>query len=143
MNIFTDQSQFMTLAGQSIEGLDVVQCSKYTTHVQEEAAELAAAAGGCVEDEVEVIDALVDTIVVSAGALISLIGVDGANRAWKAVLTANFRKVLGSPDQTVMEWEDPEAGICYRKDGQIGKPPGWVSPRADLEKIAQDVGLIE
>lgn len=135
MNIFTDQSQFMTLAGQSIEGLDVVQCSKYTAHVQEEAAELAAAAGGCVEDEVEVIDALVDTIVVSAGALISLIGVDGANRAWKAVLTANFRKVLGSPHQ--------EEGICYREDGQIGKPSGWVSPRADLEKIAKDIGLIE
>ena len=135
-DIFTDQAQFMTLAGQTTDGLDYGQFGRYADHVQEEAKELAGSIQALDEDPVEVIDALVDTIVVSAGALISLIGVEGARRAWKTVLTANFKKILGSPHQE-------NSGIHYRTDGQVGKPPGWISPKADLERIAQEAGLID
>jgi predicted HAD superfamily Cof-like phosphohydrolase len=135
MSIFSDQGQFMTLAEQTTDGLDYSQFGRYADHVQEEAKELAGAIRNIDEDPVEVIDALVDTIVVSAGALISLIGVNGAERAWSAVLGSNFRKVLGAPNQ--------EEGIHYREDGQIDKPPGWISPKDRLERIAQEAGLID
>jgi predicted HAD superfamily Cof-like phosphohydrolase len=127
LNIFEDQAGFMELAEQTIDKLDREQADRYVHHCNEEFNELLAAeASG---DQVELLDALTDLIVVSAGALISLVGPERAEGCWDAVYSANLRKVSG--------------GRVYRPDGQLGKPEGWHGPSRVLENIAQDAGLLD
>jgi predicted HAD superfamily Cof-like phosphohydrolase len=117
----------MELAEQTTTKLDREQADRYIHHVQEEFNELLAAeASG---DPVELLDALTDLIVVSAGALISLVGPERAEGCWDAVYSANLRKVAG--------------GRVNRPDGQIGKPGGWHGPGRMLENIAVDAGLMD
>lgn len=66
-------------------------------------------------DKVEQLDALVDILVVTIGA-IRAAGWDGEG-AWKEVMRTNFAKV------------DPETGkVRKREDGKVLKPEGWKSP---------------
>jgi predicted HAD superfamily Cof-like phosphohydrolase len=66
-------------------------------------------------DKVEQLDALVDILVVTMGA-IRAAGWDGEG-AWKEVMRTNFAKV------------DPETGkVRKREDGKVLKPEGWKSP---------------
>ena len=66
-------------------------------------------------DRVEQLDALVDILVVTMGA-IRAAGWDGEG-AWKEVMRTNFAKV------------DPETGkVRKREDGKVLKPEGWKSP---------------
>jgi predicted HAD superfamily Cof-like phosphohydrolase len=66
-------------------------------------------------DQVEQLDALVDILVVTMGA-IRAAGWDGEG-AWKEVMRTNFAKV------------DPETGkVRKREDGKVLKPEGWKSP---------------
>jgi len=71
-------------------------------------------------DQVEQLDALVDILVVTIGA-IRAAGWDGAG-AWEEVMRTNFAKI------------DPETGkVRKREDGKVLKPEGWQPPQ--LEKF--------
>ena len=64
---------------------------------------------------VEQLDALIDILVVTIGAIHSA-GFD-AEGAWKEVMATNFAKV------------DRETGkVRKREDGKVLKPVGWVPP---------------
>ena len=67
------------------------------------------------DDKVEQLDALVDILVVTMGA-IRAAGWDGEG-AWKEVMKTNFAKI------------DPETGkVRKREDGKVLKPEGWTPP---------------
>jgi len=113
-DIFSDQRKFMRACGQTTDTYNEDQYRMYCDLIREEAEELIAALAA--EDEVEQLDALIDIMVVTAGALHSL-GVD-AEGAWKEVMRSNFAKV------------DPRTGkVTRREDGKVLKPPGWEPPR--------------
>ena len=66
-------------------------------------------------DKVEQLDALVDILVVTMGA-IRAAGWDG-EAAWKEVMNTNFAKI------------DPDTGkVIKREDGKVLKPEGWKAP---------------
>ena len=66
-------------------------------------------------DKVEQLDALVDILVVTIGA-IRAAGWDG-EAAWREVMNTNFAKI------------DPETGkVRKREDGKVLKPEGWKPP---------------
>ena len=79
---------------------------------QEELDELKQAIGD--QDPVETLDALLDIMVVTAGAIHSM-GAD-AEGAWKEVMKTNFAKVM----------EDGK--VRKREDGKVLKPVGWTPP---------------
>jgi predicted HAD superfamily Cof-like phosphohydrolase len=67
------------------------------------------------DDKVEQLDALVDILVVTMGA-IRAAGWDG-EAAWKEVMDTNFAKV------------NPDTGkVIKREDGKVLKPEGWKAP---------------
>jgi len=67
------------------------------------------------DDKVEQLDALVDILVVTMGA-IRAAGWDG-EAAWKEVMDTNFAKV------------NPDTGkVIKREDGKVLKGPDWVPP---------------
>jgi predicted HAD superfamily Cof-like phosphohydrolase len=113
-DIFSDQRKFMRACGQTTDTHNQDQFQMYCDLVQEEVLELSTARDA--GDEVEQLDALIDIMVVTAGALHSL-GVD-ADGAWKEVMRSNFAKV------------DPRTGrVTRREDGKVLKPEGWEPPR--------------
>ena len=74
------------------------------------------------DDRVEQLDALVDILVVTMGA-IRTGGFDGEG-AWKEVMDTNFAKI------------DPTTGkVIKRADGKVLKPEGWKAP-----ELAQFIG---
>ena len=90
----------------------------YLDLIQEEYTELFDAYHA--NDKVEQLDALVDILVVTIGA-IRAAGWDGAG-AWEEVMRTNFAKI------------DPETGkVRKREDGKVLKPEGWQPPQ--LEKF--------
>lgn len=111
-NPFRDQEKFMRSCDQSVTG-DTSQFDMYVKLIEEEKSELmeALAAG----DQVETLDALIDILVVTIGAIHSM-GADGEG-AWKEVMATNFAKI------------DRETGkVRKREDGKVLKPIGWVPP---------------
>jgi predicted HAD superfamily Cof-like phosphohydrolase len=71
-------------------------------------------------DRVEQLDALVDILVVTMGAIRA--GGFDAEGAWKEVMDTNFAKI------------DPTTGkVRKREDGKVLKPEGWTPP--NLEKF--------
>lgn len=114
-NPFRDQEKFMKACDQSVTG-DTAQFDMYVKLIQEENKELldALAAG----DTVETLDALIDILVVTIGAIHSM-GADG-DGAWKEVMKTNFAKI------------DKETGkVRKREDGKVLKPTGWVAPNLE------------
>ena len=92
----------------------------YLTLIEEEFKELKEAVS--VDDKVEQLDALVDILVVTMGA-IRAGGFDGEG-AWREVMATNFAKI------------DPDTGkVRKREDGKVLKPEGWKAP-----ELAQFVG---
>ena len=90
----------------------------YLGLIDEEVGELLEAVAE--DDKVEQLDALVDILVVTIGA-IRAAGWDGAG-AWEEVMRTNFAKI------------DPETGkVRKREDGKVLKPEGWKAPQ--LEKF--------
>ena len=82
--------------------------------IEEEVGELNDAVAD--DDTVEQLDALVDILVVTMGA-IRAAGWDG-EAAWKEVMNTNFAKV------------DPTTGkVIKREDGKVLKPEGWRAPQ--------------
>ena len=96
---------------------DQVPCEEnyqmYIKLIDEEVAELHEARSN--NDSIEQIDALIDILVVTVGA-IRAAGYDGEG-AWKEVMRTNFAKI------------DPDTGkVRKREDGKVLKPEGWSPP---------------
>jgi len=112
-NPFRDQEKFMRACDQSVDEFNVEQFNLYTKLIEEEWKELSVAINNV--DRVETLDALVDIIVVTIGALHSM-GAD-VEGAWKEVMQTNFAKI------------DKETGkVRKREDGKVLKPVGWEPP---------------
>ena len=113
-NPFKDSAKFMTACEQSITGMNEAQFKMYADLITEEYNELAEAiAAG---DRVETLDALVDILVVTIGAINSM-GAD-AEGAWREVMATNFAKI------------DRRSGkVLRREDGKVLKPEGWQPPQ--------------
>jgi predicted HAD superfamily Cof-like phosphohydrolase len=115
-NPFRDQEKFMRACDQSVDEFNKDQFNLYVTLIEEETNELADAITA--HDEVETVDALVDILVVTIGALHSM-GAD-AEGAWKEVMKTNFAKI------------DKETGkVRKREDGKVLKPLGWTPPKLE------------
>jgi predicted HAD superfamily Cof-like phosphohydrolase len=113
MNPFRDQEKFMKACDQSVDGLNEKQFEMYKNLIEEEFNELITAESN--KDPVEQLDALIDILVVTIGALHSM-GAD-AEGAWKEVMRTNFAKI------------DKDTGkVRKREDGKVLKPLGWTPP---------------
>lgn len=116
-NPFRDQEKFMRACDQSVDDNNQDQFKLYYNLIAEEVSELNAAV--VAGDRVEQLDALVDILVVTIGAIHSM-GAD-AEGAWKEVMRTNFAKI------------DKETGkVRKREDGKVLKPMGWVPPDLKL-----------
>jgi predicted HAD superfamily Cof-like phosphohydrolase len=112
-NPFRDQEKFMRACDQSVDSLNTAQFEMYKNLIEEEFNELVTAEGN--NDPVEQLDALIDILVVTIGAIHSM-GAD-AEGAWKEVMRTNFAKI------------DHETGkVRKREDGKVLKPVGWTAP---------------
>jgi len=112
-NPFCDQEKFMRACDQSVDSFNADQFNMYLTLIEEEADELGEAIKN--HDQVETLDALIDILVVTIGAIHSA-GFD-AEGAWKEVMATNFAKI------------DRETGkVRKREDGKVLKPTGWHPP---------------
>ncbi len=115
-NPFADQERFMQACDQSTGFYNKQQFKLYANLIEEEVNELFAAVRD--EDKVEQLDALVDILVVTIGALHSL-GADGEG-AWNEVMRTNFAKI------------DLATGkVRKREDGKVLKPEGWEPPKLE------------
>jgi predicted HAD superfamily Cof-like phosphohydrolase len=111
MNTFRDQEKFMRACEQTVGEHNPKQYALYKDLIGEEYDELLAA-----QNPVDELDALIDIIVVSIGAIHSM-GADGEG-AWKEVMATNFAKI------------DRQLGkVRRREDGKILKPIGWEPPK--------------
>ena len=104
----------MTACEQSITGMNDEQFKMYANLITEEYDELRVAIAN--KDAVETLDALVDILVVTIGAINSM-GADGEG-AWREVMATNFAKI------------DRQLGkVRRREDGKVLKPEGWEPPK--------------
>ncbi len=112
-NTFRDQEKFMRACDQTVEDYNHGQVALYANLIKEEIDEFNEAYAKY--DHVEMLDALIDILVVTTGAIHSM-GAD-AEGAWKEVMQTNFAKI------------DSETGkVRKREDGKVLKPLGWVPP---------------
>ena len=115
-NPFRDQEKFMRACDQTVEGWNQDQFKLYVDLIDEERKELQEAIAAC--DPVEILDALLDIMVVTAGAIHSM-GADG-DGGWKEVMRTNFAKI------------DKDTGkVRKREDGKVLKPTGWTPPELE------------
>jgi predicted HAD superfamily Cof-like phosphohydrolase len=115
-NPFRDQEKFMRACDQSTDTFNADQFNMYLKLIEEEADELGDAIAA--HDKVETLDALIDILVVTIGAIHSA-GFD-AEGAWKEVMKTNFAKI------------DKETGkVRKREDGKVLKPLGWTPPELE------------
>ena len=113
MNPFKDIDTFQTACDQEPSDANY---KMYLSLIDEEVGELVEAVAA--DDKVEQLDALVDILVVTMGA-IRAAGWDG-EAAWKEVMDTNFAKI------------DPDTGkVRKREDGKVLKPEGWKAPQLD------------
>ena len=112
-NPFIDQKRFMQACDQSVSAHDPAQFDLYLNLMREEWDELNTAIAE--EDSLEKLDALIDFVVVTIGAIHSM----GANAqgAWDEIMSTNFAKI------------DSETGkVRKREDGKVLKPDNWKAP---------------
>lgn len=115
-NPFKDQTDFMTACDQSVGKMNNPQYALYLDLIREEVEELEFALAH--NDRVEELDALIDILVVTIGAINSMGG--DAEGAWNEVMKTNFAKI------------DPETGkVRKREDGKVLKPEGWTAPQLE------------
>jgi len=113
MNTFRDQEKFMRACDQTVDAFNTDQFNMYLKLIEEESEELGDAIAA--HDKVETLDALIDILVVTIGAIHSA-GFDGEG-AWKEVMKTNFAKI------------DKKTGkVRKREDGKVLKPIGWTPP---------------
>jgi predicted HAD superfamily Cof-like phosphohydrolase len=113
-DIFGDQKKFMRACGQTTDQINEAQFNLYANLIDEEVGELKEATAA--KDRVEQLDALIDILVVTAGALHSM-GVNPEG-AWKEVMRSNFDKV-----------DSITGRVKKREDGKVLKPENWEPPR--------------
>lgn len=112
-NPFKDQETFMRACDQSVDDYDFSQYAMYLKLIDEEVLELKTAVEN--NDDIEQLDALIDILVVTIGAIHSM-GADGEG-AWNEVMRTNMAKI------------DSETGkVRKREDGKVLKPEGWTPP---------------
>jgi predicted HAD superfamily Cof-like phosphohydrolase len=112
-NPFRDQEKFMRACDQTVDSFNQEQFKLYLGLIEEEYKELKEAINN--HDQLETLDALIDILVVTVGAIHSA-GYD-AEGAWKEVMQTNFAKI------------DKDTGkVRKRDDGKVLKPIGWVPP---------------
>ncbi len=112
-NAFRDQEKFMKACDQTVDKFNAEQYAMYLKLVDEETGELHQAV--LADDRVEQLDALIDILVVTIGAIHS--GGFDAEGAWKEVMRTNFEKI------------DKDTGkVRKREDGKVLKPVGWSAP---------------
>ena len=112
-NPFQDQEKFMKACDQKVDAYSISQYKMYLNLIDEEHRELREAVEA--NDLTEQLDALIDILVVTIGAIHSA-GFD-AEGAWKEVMSTNFAKI------------DHETGrVRKREDGKVLKPQGWTPP---------------
>jgi len=110
-NPFEDIERFGTACDQPASEANY---KMYLSLIDEEVGELVEAVAA--DDKVEQLDALIDILVVTMGA-VRAAGWDG-EAAWKEVMDTNFAKI------------DPETGkVRKREDGKVLKPEGWSAPQ--------------
>jgi len=103
----------MRACDQSVDSGNRDQFNMYLKLIEEEAEELNQAIIN--HNKVEMLDALIDMLVVTIGAIHSM-GAD-AEGAWKEVMRTNFAKI------------DKDTGkVRKREDGKVLKPVGWEPP---------------
>jgi len=112
MNVFRDQEKFMKACDQTVAQYNMSQFMLYRNLIEEECKELSQACEA--DDQVETVDALIDILVVTIGALHSM-GAD-AEGAWKEVMATNFAKI------------EANGKVRKREDGKVLKPQGWEPP---------------
>jgi predicted HAD superfamily Cof-like phosphohydrolase len=109
-NPFLDQTNFMKACDQTVGKFNRDQYQLYCNLIREEFNELVEST-----TKVDDLDALIDILVVTIGAINSL-GANGES-AWQEVMRTNFAKI------------DPETGkVRKREDGKVLKPDGWTPP---------------
>ncbi len=112
-NPFRDQEKFMRACEQTVGEFNEAQYQLYCNLISEEFNELIAS-----RTKVDDLDALIDILVVTIGAIHSL-GAD-AEGAWKEVMSTNFAKI------------DKQTGrVRKREDGKVLKPAGWTPPNLE------------
>ena len=112
-NPFRDQEKFMRACEQTVGEFNEAQYQLYCNLISEEFNELIAST-----TKVDDLDALIDILVVTIGAIHSL-GAD-AEGAWKEVMSTNFAKI------------DKQTGrVRKREDGKVLKPAGWAPPNLE------------
>ena len=111
-NPFRDQEKFMRACDQTVDAFNEKQFALYTNLIIEEQQELLEATLS--DDRVEQLDALIDILVVTVGAIHSM-GAD-AEGAWKEVMSTNFAKI------------GEDGKVRKREDGKVLKPTGWTPP---------------
>lgn len=121
-NPFDDQEKFMVACDQTVDSYNEHQFNLYVNLIREELQELNVAIDD--QDNVEQLDALVDILVVTIGAIHSM----GSNcqGAWDEVMNTNFAKI------------DSQTGkVKKRDDGKVLKPENWQAPnlKTFLKKI--------
>jgi predicted HAD superfamily Cof-like phosphohydrolase len=113
MNPFKDQEWFMRACDQTVDQDNQSQFNMYVQLIGEETGELADAINA--NDSVETLDALIDILVVTIGAIHSR-GWD-AEGAWDEVMRTNAAKI------------DLDTGkVRKREDGKVLKPLNWTPP---------------
>ena len=116
-NPFRDQEKFMRACEQTVGEFNEAQYQLYCNLISEEFNELITS-----RTKVDDLDALIDILVVTIGAIHSL-GAD-AEGAWKEVMRTNFAKI------------DRDTGkVRKREDGKVLKPQGWTPP--ELEQFVK------
>ena len=109
-NTFKDIDTFATACDQPPSEANY---KMYLSLIDEEVGELVDAVAA--DDKVEQLDALIDILVVTMGA-VRAAGWDG-EAAWKEVMNTNFAKI------------DADTGkVRKREDGKVLKPEGWKAP---------------
>lgn len=109
-NPFRDQAKFMTACDQTVGEINSGQFGLYKNLIKEEYEELTQA-----RSQLEELDALVDILVVTIGAIHSM-GAD-AEGAWNEVMRTNFAKI-----------DSATGKVRKREDGKVLKPDGWQPP---------------
>lgn len=121
-NIFKDQTAFMTACDQSVDTYNEAQYNMYVALIHEEFEELKEAIEA--NDRVEQLDALLDLIVVTVGAINSL-GADGEG-GWNEVIRSNMSKVDAATGK-----------VIKRADGKVLKPDSFSPP--DLTSFVKEI----
>ena len=110
-NVFEDINKFATACDQAPSEANY---KMYLDLIREEVGELEEAITE--NDRIEQLDALIDILVVTIGAVRA--GGFKGQAAWEEVMDTNFAKI------------DPTTGkVIKREDGKVLKPEGWQAPK--------------